>query len=54
MTEEQKKQIILQGIEFVHFSIQEALNGNIDELEQALEIIELMREPFLTEKRVIT
>ena len=44
MTYEQKKEIIKNGLEFVHFAIQEAMNGNMDELEDALGSLELMRE----------
>lgn len=43
-TDEQKKEIVKQGLEFVHFAIQEAMNGNQDELMTALEVLELMRE----------
>ena len=44
MTEDQKKEIVKGGLEFVHCAIQEALNGNMDELMTALQILELMRE----------
>ena len=44
MTDEQKKEIIKNGLEFVHFAIQEAMNGNMGELMTALEVLELMRE----------
>ena len=44
MTEEQKLEIIRDGLEFVHFAIQEAMNGNDGELMTALEVLELMRE----------
>jgi hypothetical protein len=44
MNHEQKKEIIKKGLEFVHCAIQEALNGNMDELMTALEVLELMRE----------
>jgi hypothetical protein len=43
-TDEQKKEIIKNSLEFVHFAIQEAMNGNTDELMTALEVLELMRE----------
>ena len=33
-----------QKLEWLHFAIQEAMNGNLDELQHALEIIEDMRE----------
>ena len=36
-----------QKLEWIHFAIQEALNGNIGELEQALELLEELREKFL-------
>ena len=41
---EQKLEIIRDGLEFVHFAIQEAMNGNDGELMTALEVLELMRE----------
>ena len=44
MTDEQKKEIVKNGLEFVHCAIQEAMNGNMDELMTALEVLELMRE----------
>ena len=44
MNDEQKKEVVKHGIEFVHCAIQEAMNGNMDELMTALEILELMRE----------
>ena len=44
MTDERKKEIINKGLEFVQFAIQEAMNGNMDELEDALGILELMKE----------
>jgi hypothetical protein len=43
-TDEQKKEIVKQGLEFVHFAIQEAMNGNTGELMTALEVLELMRD----------
>ena len=36
-----------EKLEWLVFAIQEAINGNNGELENALEIIELLREPFL-------
>ena len=44
MNDEQKKEIVKNGLEFVHCAIKEALNGNMDELMTALEVLELMRE----------
>ena len=44
MTDDQKKEIVKGGLEFVHCAIQEALDGNMDELITALQILELMRE----------
>ena len=38
-----------QKLEWIHFAIQEALNGNLGELEQALELVEDLRENLLTE-----
>jgi hypothetical protein len=36
-----------EKLEWLVFAIQEAINGNNGELENALEIIEILREPFL-------
>lgn len=33
-----------QKLDWISFAIQEALNGNIGELEQALELVEDLRE----------
>jgi hypothetical protein len=44
MTDEQKLMIVREGLEFVHFAIQEAMNGNMGELMTALQVLELMRE----------
>jgi hypothetical protein len=33
-----------EKLEFVHFAIQEAMNGNMDELPAALHCLELLRE----------
>ena len=35
-----------EKLEWIHCAIQEALNGNLEELKQALEMIEDMREPY--------
>ena len=43
MTEDQKEMIVKSGLEFVHSAIQEAMNGNMDELMTALHVLELMR-----------
>ena len=43
MTEDEKETIVKNGIEFVHSAIQEAMNGNMDELMTALHVLELMR-----------
>jgi hypothetical protein len=37
----------LQKLEWIHFAIQEALNGNIGELEQALGLLEDLRESVM-------
>ena len=37
----------LAKLEWVHFAIQEAQNGNLDGLEEALDIVEELREPYL-------
>ena len=34
---------VYERLDWVHFAIQEALNGNPDELEKALEIVEDLR-----------
>ena len=44
MTDEQKLMIVREGLEFVHFAIQEAQAGNMHELDTALQVLELMRE----------
>jgi len=44
MNDEQKKEIVKHGLEFVHCAIQEAMNGNMGELMTALAVLELMRE----------
>tara|TARA_R110000744_G_scaffold331897_1_gene437326 strand:+ start:68 stop:220 length:153 start_codon:yes stop_codon:yes gene_type:complete len=36
-----------EKLEWLVFAIQEAINGNNGELENALEIIEDLREPYL-------
>jgi len=41
-----------EKLELVHWAIQEALNGNINELSDALEIVEQLREPYLKKKGV--
>lgn len=38
-----------QKIEWLHFAISEAINGNIGELSNALQIVEQLREPYLKE-----
>jgi hypothetical protein len=35
-------------LEWIHFAIQEAQNDNLGELETAIELVEELREPFLT------
>ena len=37
-----------QMLEYIHFAIQEAMNGNIDELGQAIAFVEDLREAYLT------
>jgi len=37
-------------LEWIHFAIQEAMRGNLGELEQALEMVEELREPYLQEE----
>ena len=34
-------------LEWIHFAIQEAQNGNLEELDQALELIEDIREKYM-------
>ena len=36
-----------EKLEWIHCAIQEDLNGNLAELQQALEMVEDMREPYL-------
>jgi len=36
-----------EKLEWLHFAIQESINGNHGELENALEIVEELREPYL-------
>lgn len=38
-------------IEWLHFAISEAINGNIGELPNALEIVEQLREPHLESEK---
>lgn len=33
-----------EKLEWIHFAIQEAINGNLDELNQAIEFVEDIRE----------
>lgn len=44
MLDSEKELIVKEAIEFVHFAILEALDGNLGELDNAVEILELMRE----------
>lgn len=44
MTDEQKIVIAKEGLDFVHFAIQEAQSGNMGELWRALRVLELLRE----------
>ena len=41
-----------EKLEAIHCAIQEALNGNLLELEQALVFVEQLREPYLKEKTI--
>jgi hypothetical protein len=34
-------------LEWISFAIQEALNGNVIELDKALELVEELREPYM-------
>jgi hypothetical protein len=38
-----------EKLEWLHFAISEAINDNIGELSNALEIVEQLREPYLEE-----
>jgi hypothetical protein len=38
-----------EKLEWLHFAISEAINGNIGELSNALEVVEQLREPHLEE-----
>jgi len=44
-----KKLSDYEKLEWLHFAISEAINGNIGELSNALEIVEQLREPHLEE-----
>jgi hypothetical protein len=39
-------------LEWVHHAIQEAMNGNVSLLPQALEFVEEVREPYLQDNPV--
>tara|TARA_R100000742_G_C4186228_1_gene19757 strand:- start:229 stop:375 length:147 start_codon:yes stop_codon:yes gene_type:complete len=39
-------------LQFVHWAIQEAIYGNMEELSDALEIIEQLKKPYLKTERV--
>jgi hypothetical protein len=39
-----------EKLEWLVFAIQEAINGNNGELENALEVVETLREPYLKGK----
>lgn len=41
-----------EKLEWIHYAIQEALNGNTEELTKALEYVEDIREPYLTHKEM--
>ena len=43
----EKELIVTEALEFVHFAILEAMDGNLGELDTALLIVELMRETEL-------
>ena len=36
-----------EKLEWIHFAIQEAQNGNLEELDQALELVEELREQYM-------
>ena len=38
-----------EKLEWLHFAISEAINGNIGELSNALELVEQLRKPHLEE-----
>tara|TARA_R100001198_G_C5151215_1_gene160597 strand:+ start:559 stop:696 length:138 start_codon:yes stop_codon:yes gene_type:complete len=38
-----------EKLEWLHFAIQEAIDGNIGELPNALDIVEQLREPYFLE-----
>ena len=42
----------LGKLEYIHFAIQESINGNHDELENALKIVEDIREPYLKKLKI--
>ena len=39
-----------EKLEWIHFAIQEAQNGNLEELGKAIEVVEELREPHLKER----
>lgn len=39
-----------EKIEYIHFAIQESMNGNADELQTALLLLELLREKAMTKR----
>jgi|TARA_R100000458_G_C8256299_1_gene232402 phenylalanyl-tRNA synthetase beta subunit len=41
-----------QKLESIHCAIQEALNGNVEELTQALELVEELREKEMEKEKV--
>jgi len=40
----------LEKLEFIHFAIQEVMNGNVDELESALVLLEDIRESYFAKE----
>jgi hypothetical protein len=47
----EKELIVNEALEFVHFAILEAMDGNLGELETALLIVELMREGEMSNEK---
>ena len=45
--EKDDREFSLLQLEWIRFAIQEAQNGNLEELDQALELVEELREQYM-------
>jgi len=43
--------VIYKNLDWIHFALQEALNENLDELPEAIRLVEEMREYYYLAKR---